>query len=334
MPRNRMFILATRPSREQSAGPHNFRLMEAEAEAPGEGEVLVRNHYLSLDPYMRGRMNDAPSYASPQALAEVMTGRTVGEVVATRNARYGLGDMVAGNGGWQLYYRTDGRDLRKISSKGVAPRAHLGVLGMPGVTAWHGVNAILAPKPGETLVVSAATGAVGAVAGQLAKFAGARVVGIAGGVDKCGFAREELGFDACVDHRSPEFGEELKAACPKGVDCLFENVGAEPFVQSLRRLNVFARVALCGLVASGYDGTPTALPDMRVVLEKRLKIQGFIISDHMESWPRALAGLGEHVKAGRLKWRETIAEGLDAAPAAFFAMLKGGNFGKQLVKLV
>ena len=334
MPRNRMIILATRPTREQPAGPHNFRLMEAEAEAPGEGEVLVRNHWLSLDPYMRGRMNDAPSYALPQPLAEVMTGRTVGEIVATRNARYGLGDLVAGNGGWQLYHRTDGRDLRKISPKGPEPRTHLGVLGMPGVTAWHGINAILAPKPGETVVVSAATGAVGAVASQLAKFAGARVVGIAGGAEKCAFARDELGLDACVDHRAADFAEALVNACPKGVDCLFENVGAQPFQLSLRRLNAFARVALCGLVASGYDGTPTTLPDMRIVLEKRLRIQGFIISDHMDSWPRAVAGLGDLVKAGRLKWRETIAEGLDAAPAAFFAMLKGGNFGKQLVKLV
>ncbi len=334
MPRNQGYILATRPTREQPAGPHNFRLVESDLAAPAEGEVIVRNHYLSLDPYMRGRMNDAPSYASPQPLGEAMTGRTVGEVVATRNARFGLGDIVACTGGWQLFCKSDGRDTRKINLKIAPMQAYLGVLGMPGVTAWHGVHEIIAPKAGETFVVSAATGAVGAIAGQLAKIAGARVVGVAGGPEKCAFARGELGFDACVDHRSASFGEDLRDACPKGVDGLFENVGAEPFAQSMRRLSPFARVALCGLVASGYDGTPTSLPDMRVVLEKRAKIQGFIISDHMESWPKAQAELGEHVKSGRLKWRETIADGLEAAPAAFFSMLKGGNFGKQLVKLV
>ncbi len=338
MPRNAGFILATRPSREQPAGPHNFRLVESETGELAEGEVLVRNHFLSLDPYMRGRMNDAPSYAAPQALGEVMTGGTVGEVVATRNARHGLGEFVSLTGGWQLHSKSNGRDLRKIDVKalraGMQIQAYLGALGMPGVTAWHGLNKIIAPKSGETVVVSAATGAVGSIAGQLAKIAGVRVVGIAGGAEKCAYARDELGFDECVDHRSPDFAGDMKAALPKGIDGLFENVGAAPFAQSMRRLNPFARIAICGLVASGYDGTPTALPDVRVLLEKRASMTGFIVSDHLDEWPQALRELGEQARAGRLKWRESIAEGLEAAPAAFFSMLKGGNFGKQLVKLI
>ena len=333
MPHNKGYILATRPTRDQPAGPQNFRLIQSETEALGEGEVLVRNHYLSLDPYMRGRMNDVASYATPQPLSEVMTGRTVGEVVATRNLRFGLGDLVNLTGGWQLFSKSDGRDMRKIDPKLAPIQAYLGVLGMPGVTAWYGVNQIIAPKAGETLVVSAATGGVGAVVGQLAKISGARVVGIAGGAEKCAFAKE-LGFDECVDHRSPTFGDDLKAALPKGIDGLFENVGGAPFVQSMKRLNAFSRIAICGLVASGYDGTPTPLPDMRVMLDMRAKMQGFIVSDHMDLWPKALSELGEHVKNGRLRWRESVADGLESAPDAFFAMLKGGNFGKQLVKLI
>ena len=334
MPRNKAFILATRPTREQPAGPHNFQLVEGDAGGLEEGEALVQNNYLSLDPYMRGRMNDAASYATPQPLGEVMTGRTVGQVVATRNPRFGVGDFVALTGGWQLFSKSDGRDMRKIDPDAAPIQAHLGALGMPGVTAWYGLCQIIAPKAGETVVVSAATGAVGTVVGQLAKIAGARVVGIAGGPDKCRYAREELGYDACADHRAEGFRDELAAAARDGVDGLFENTGGAPFAASLRHLNVFSRVAVCGLVASGYDGTPTPLPDMRLLLDKRVKMQGFIVTDHLDFWPQALRELAAHAKAGRLKWRESVADGIEAAPAAFFAMLRGGNFGKQLVKLV
>jgi NADPH-dependent curcumin reductase CurA len=334
MPHNKAFILTTRPTREQPAGPHNLRLVESDTAPLAEGEVLVRNHYLSLDPYMRGRMNDARSYAVPQPLGEVMTGGTVGEVVATRNARYGIGEKVALIGGWQLFSRSDGRDLRKIDANGPPIQAFLGVLGMPGVTAWYGLNRIIAPKEDETVVVSAATGAVGAVVGQLVKVAGVRAVGIAGGAMKCGYAVDELGYDHCVDHLADDFAEKLAQALPHGIDGLFENVGGTPFAAAIRHLNVFSRVAVCGLVASGYDGTPTPLPDMRLLLDKRASMQGFIITDHLELWPNAIRELEDLVKSGRLRWRESIAEGLEAAPEAFFAMLKGGNFGKQLVKLI
>jgi NADPH-dependent curcumin reductase CurA len=334
MPTNKAFVLASRPTRENPAGPHNFKLVESEAPELREGDVLVRNHYLSLDPYQRGRMNDGPSYAAPQPLGEAMTGRTVGEVIASKNPRFAVGDFVILTGGWQLIARSDGRDMRRIDVKAAPMEAYLGSLGMPGATAWYGVNEIIKPKAGETVVVSAATGAVGTVAGQLAKMAGARVVGVAGGPEKCAYARDALGYDECVDHRAENFAEAFKAAVPKGIDGLFENVGGAPFQNALKRLNPFSRVAICGLVASGYDGTPTQLPDMRTVLNTRCTIRGFIISDHMELWPRALGELASHAKAGDLKWRQSVAQGLEAAPEAFFSMLKGGNFGKQLVKLV
>jgi NADPH-dependent curcumin reductase CurA len=334
MPRNKGIVLASRPTREAPAGPHNFRLVDIVTSGPTDGQVLVRHHFLSLDPYMRGRMNDAKSYAEPQKVGEVMIGGTVGEVVASANARFAVGDMVVGMGGWQLFSLSDGRDLRRIETSAVPVQSWLGALGMPGVTAWHGLNKIIAPQARETVVVSAATGAVGTVVGQLAKIAGARVVGVAGGPDKCAYARNELGYDRCVDHRASDFGERLAAALPNGVDGLFENVGGEPFSRTIRHLNPFARVAICGLVASGYDGTPTPLPDVRALLDKRARMEGFIVSDHMSLWPQAQRELVAHAAAGKLRWRETIAEGLEAAPEAFFAMLKGGNFGKQLVKLV
>lgn len=333
MPANRAFVLDSRPSQEMPAGPHNFRLVESDIGEPGDGQVLVRHHYLSLDPYMRGRMNDGASYAQPQPVGEVMVGGTVGEVVASRNPRFAVGDHVVGMGGWQLYSLGDGKALRKIEG-GTPLQAWLGPVGMPGVTAWYGLNRIIAPKAGETVVVSAATGAVGSVVGQLAKLAGAKAVGIAGGTAKCEFAVKDLGYDICVDHSAPDFGERLKAAVPDGISGLFENVGGKPFDQAMRRLNPFSRIALCGLVASGYDGTPTPLPDVRVLLNTRSRMEGFIVSDHMPLWPQALGELAGHVAAGRIRWRETVAQGLEAAPQAFFAMLKGGNFGKQLVKLI
>lgn len=332
--KNLAWHLVSRPTREQPAGPHNFRLIESEQAEPSEGQVLVRHLFMSLDPYMRGRMNDGKSYAAPQALNETMVGGTVGEVLASRHPKFKEGDRVVGMGGWQLYALSDGAGLRKLPPGDSIPvEAYIGPAGMPGITAWVGTTQIIKPKAGETYVVSAATGAVGTVAGQLAKMAGARVVGVAGGPDKCRYAVETLGIDVCVDHRAANFEQQFAAATPDGIDGLFENVGGDPFRYSLRRINAHSRIALCGLVASGYDGTPTVVEDMRMVLNARCLIQGFIVTDHLPLWPQAIAELSGHLASGRIKWRSTIAEGIEAAPAAFFSMLKGGNFGKQLVRL-
>jgi hypothetical protein len=333
MPVNKAVVLASRPGAGAKATQENFALVERPVPEPGPGQVLVRHDFLSLDPYMRGRMDDAKSYAASQAIGEVMVGGTVGEVIASHNPRFSVGDKVVGMGGWRLYALDDGSSLRKIEPNGVPIQAWLGVLGMPGVTAWYGVNQIIAPKAGETLLVSAATGAVGSIVGQLAKAAGARAVGIAGGPEKCAYAVEALGFDACIDHRAENFDALLKAAVPDGIDGLFENVGGKCFDASARRLNNFGRVAICGLVASYQGEEPSSLRDLRVVLVKRLKIQGFIVFDHLPFWPQALAELGALIAAGKLHWRESVAEGIEAAPAAFLGLLEGRNFGKQLVKL-
>jgi NADPH-dependent curcumin reductase CurA len=329
---NKGFVLASRPI--HAPRPENFRLVFSDMEEPSDGEVIVRHHYLSLDPYMRGRMNAKKSYAEPQKLDEVMIGGTVGEIVASRHPDFAVGDQVVGTGGWQLYVRSTGRDLRKITRPHIPIQAFLGPLGMPGVTAWYGVNAILKPKASDVIVVSAATGAVGSVAGQLAKIAGARVIGIAGGEAKCRFAMEVLGYDSCIDHRASDFEAQLTAALPDGIDALFENVGGKPLELCIERLNDFARVAICGLVASGYDGTPTPLRDMRVFLDKRCRVEGFIVSDHMKLWPQAIDELADYLEDDRLGWWESVAEGLEAAPEAFIGMLLGKNFGKQLVKLI
>jgi NADPH-dependent curcumin reductase len=327
---NRQIILDSRPTEKVS--PTHFRFAEAPVPQAGEGEIVVRHHYLSLDPYMRGRLNDARSYAKPQEVGAVMQGGTVGEVVESRHPGFKAGDAVVGMGGWQEFAAGPGEGWRVVDRR-IPLSAYLGVVGMPGVTAWYGLNRIIEPKPGETVVVSAASGAVGGVVGQLAKLKGARVVGIAGGAEKCAYVRDELGFDACVDHKSQTFSEDLKAALPNGLDGLFENVGGEPFQQCLRRLNDFARVAICGLIAS-YEGAPTILPDMRLFLVRRFKIEGFIVSDHLPLWPQALAEIGGLVASGKLKYRETVREGLDATPQALVDLLHGGNFGKMLVKLV
>ncbi len=331
MPRNQQVIFDNRPT--GAVGPSNFRLAEVDVPTPSAGQVLVRNRYLSLDPYMRGRLSDAKSYAAPQALGDVMGGGTVGEVVASNNSYFKPGDKIVGMGGWQLYSLSDGRDIRVIDASRIPIQAYLGPVGMPGVTAWYGLNKIIAPKAGHTVVVSAATGAVGSVVGQLAKIAGAKTVGIAGGPDKCAYARDELGYDRCVDHKSPDFAAQLKAALPEGIDGLFENVGGAPFTNCLRSLNDFARVAVCGLIAS-YEGAPTVLPDMRLFLVRRIRLEGFIVSDHLPLWPQALGELAGHVASGRIRYRETINEGLERAPVAFVDLLNGRNFGKQLVKLI
>jgi NADPH-dependent curcumin reductase CurA len=330
MPVNKQIVLDSRPTEKVSAT--NFRLTETPVPSAREGQIVVRHHYLSLDPYMRGRLSEAKSYAKPQEVGAVMGGGAVGEVVESRNAKFKAGDFVVGPGGWQQFSLSDGAGWTAVDGKSIPLSAYLGVVGMPGATAWYGLNEIIKPRAGETVVVSAASGAVGGVVGQLAKLKGAHVVGIAGGAEKCAYVRDELGFDACVDHKSAAFAAEMKAALPRGLDGLFENVGGEGFQQCLRNINDFARVAVCGLIAS-YEGAPTALPDMRIFLVRRIKIEGFIVADHLALWPKALAEIGGLVASGRLKYRETVREGLDAAPQALVDLLHGGNFGKMLVKL-
>ena len=337
---NQQIVLASRPAGEATLD--NFRLVESsvDPEALAEGQVLVRNHYLSLDPYMRGRMNEGKSYAQPQPLGEVMIGGTVGEVIASRNPRFAVGDRVVGMGGWQQYQLVEAHQrevLRKVDTTHVPLPAYLGAVGMPGVTAWVGLHTIVEPKAGETVVVSAASGAVGAVVGQLAKARGCRAVGIAGGPEKCAYVTDELGFDACVDHKAHRdlrsLAQALKAACPDGVDGCFENVGGVVLDAVMLRMNAFGRIALCGMI-SGYDGQPIPMANPALILVSRLKLQGFIVSEHMPLWPAALGELGAMVAAGRLKYRESIAQGLASAPEAFLGLLRGRNFGKQLVKLV
>lgn len=328
-------VLASRPTGWVT--PENFRLEELPVPACGDGQVLVRNHYLSLDPYMRGRMNEGRSYAEAQKLDETMVGGTAGEVIETRHPKFQVGDKVVGPLGWAEYGLSDGAGLMKVDTAHVPMSAYLGPVGMPGVTAWYGLHRVCEPKPGETVVVSAASGAVGSVVGQLAKLHGCRAVGIAGGAEKCDYVVRELGFDACIDYKAAAdgkaLGQMLKEATPKGVDCLFENVGGEILNTVMMRLNTFARVAICGLIAD-YNGAPTPISNPVMFLVARFKMQGFIISDHRDVWPQALKELGDHVAAGRIKYRETVAQGLANAPQAFIGMLKGQNFGKQLVKLV
>jgi NADPH-dependent curcumin reductase CurA len=338
MPTNKQIHLDNRPDGEAVAG--NFKLVTSETPALQDNQVLVRHHYMSLDPYMRGRMNDAKSYAQPQPLGAVMQGGTVGEVVESKHPKYAVGDKVVGFGGWQEYSVVDASQpgaLKKVDTTHVPLSHYLGAVGMPGVTAWYGLVKIIAPKAGETVVITAASGAVGSAFGALAKARGCRVVGIAGGPDKCKYVTDELGFDACIDYRQhPDvktMSAALKEACPKGIDGYFENVGGYIFDAVLLRTNAFARVALCGMIA-GYDGAPLPLANPALILINRLKIEGFIVSEHMEVWPEALTELGTLVGTGKLKPRESVAQGVEAAPEAFLGLLKGKNFGKQLVKLI
>jgi NADPH-dependent curcumin reductase CurA len=335
---NRQIHLVSRPSGEATVD--NFRLLEKPVGTPGEGQVLVRHHFLSLDPYMRGRMNDAKSYAQPQPLDQVMQGGTVGEVLESRHPGYKPGDHVVGYGGWQEYSIVDAGQpgmLRKVDTSRVPLSAYLGAVGMPGVTAWYGLNMICEPKPGETVTVSAASGAVGGVVGQLAKAKGCRVVGIAGGKEKCDYVVHELGFDACLDYKAAASGEQLYAMLreltPSGIDGHFENVGGDVLDAVMAQSNAFGRIALCGMIA-GYDGAPIPMRFPQLILVNRLKLQGFIVSEHASLWPKALAELGAGVATGAIKFRESIADGITSAPGAFLGLLKGKNFGKQLVKLV
>ncbi|MDH4287615.1 MAG: NADP-dependent oxidoreductase [Aquincola sp.] len=333
---NRRIVLAARPTGE--AGLEHFRLETLETPPLADGQVLVRNHWLSLDPYMRMRMNAAKNYAAPVEVGEVMVGGTAGEIVQSRHADFAIGETVVCQGGWQECSVIDANvkgAIRKVDIARVPLAAHLGAVGMPGVTAWIGLDTIIEPKAGETVLVDAASGAVGGVVGQLAKERGCRTVGIAGGAAKCAYVRGELGFDACIDYHGKGFdalAAELDAAAPNGVDGLFENVGGLILDVVLSRMNAFGRIALCGMIA-GYDGAPMPIRSPRVLLTQRLRLQGFIVTDHMPLWPAALKALGEGVAAGRIRYRETIAPGLQSAPEAFLGLLKGRNFGKQLVKL-
>ncbi len=328
---NKQILLASRPT--GWVEPSNFKLVETPVPAIADGQVLVRNHWLSLDPYMRGRMNDAKSYAAPVNLGDVMIGGTAGEVVASKNPKYAVGDKVVGMLGWQLYGVSDGSMLMKVDDRHIPLSAYLGTVGMPGVTAWYGLMDICQPKAGETVVVTAASGAVGSVVGQLAKMKGCRAVGIAGGAEKCRYVVDELGFDACVDYKAGNLWKDIKAATPDGIDCLFENVGGEIFDTLLGRMNAFSRIALCGLI-SQYNSEPHAMKNIGSVLINRIRMQGFIVSEHMERWPVALQELGQGVASGKIKYRETVAQGLENAPQAFIGLLKGANLGKQLVKLI
>ncbi len=331
MERNRRWVLASRP--RGWVRPENFCLEDAPLPQLSAGQVLVRNHFLSLDPYMRGRMSDAKSYAKCVEIGGVMVGATVGEVVASRNSSFAEGDAVIGSFGWQLYGVCDGATLHKVNRR-LPLSAYLGVLGMPGVTAYVGLLDICLPKGGETVVVTAASGAVGSAVGQIARMRGCRVVGIAGGSEKCRHVVEELGFDACIDYKAGPVLPELVAATPKGIDCCFENVGGEIFDAILSHMNAFGRIALCGLVSQYNLTEPYGYRNLGSVLMNRLKVEGFIVGDRLSRWPVAQKDLAGWVSDGRIRYHETVAEGLEAAPEAFIGMLQGRNLGKQLVRLV
>lgn len=330
--KNKQVLLVKRP--HGMAQENNFNIVETDVPTLQDGEVLVKNVYLSLDPYMRGRMSAAKSYAASSQINDVMIGGTVGVVVESKNPKFQPDDTVLGYFGWQLYGVSRGKGLTKVTvSEHVPLSAYLGVLGMTGITAWIGLISIGQPKAGETVVVSAASGAVGSVVGQLAKARGCHAVGIAGGKAKCDYVVNELGFDACVDYKAGHLVEDLAAATPDGIDVDFENVGGEILDAVLERLNAFARIPLCGYISRYNSTEPYLLRNFPAILTNRAKLQGFIVGEHTDVWPQALQELGQLLAQGKLKYRESIAEGLDNAPRAFIGMLQGENFGKQLVKL-
>ncbi len=335
MATNRRVLLKSRPQGEPT--PANFDVVDTPIPEPKEGEYLSRTIWLSLDPYMRGRMAEGASYAANVKLGDAMVGGTVGQVVKSRNPNFKEGDFVSEYSGWQSHAVSSGAGVVKLDPKAAPLSTALSVLGMPGRTAWWGLMGIGKPKPGETVVVSAASGAVGSVVGQLAKLHGCRAVGIAGGKAKCDYVVKELGFDACIDHRAhsdlKSMSQALKEACPNGIDGNFENVGGMVLDAIMLRMNAFSRIAMCGMI-SGYNGEPIPMAAPQLILVNRMKVQGFIVSEHMQHWPAALAELGQGIGSGKFKHRETIAQGLAAAPEAFMGLLKGRNFGKQLVQLV
>jgi NADPH-dependent curcumin reductase len=311
----------------------DFKIVETDIPKPAAGQVLVKNLYLSLDPYMRGRMNAGPSYAANVAIGQVMVGGTAGEVVESSNPKFRPGDTVTGYFGWQQYGVSSGAELQKVDAKAAPLSAYLGAVGMPGLTAWWGLLDIGAPKAGETVVVSAAAGAVGSIVGQIAKLKGCRAVGIAGGKAKCDLVVSEFGFDACVDYKGGNLAKDLRAAAPKGIDIYFENVGGVVLETVTLQLNPFARIPFCGLISQYNEPRPHGLDNFVMLLINRVKLQGFIMSDYASRSSEAVAELAQWVREGKIKYRETIATGLEDAPRAFIGMLKGENIGKQLVKL-
>lgn len=328
-------VLAARPVGEPK--PSDFRLEDYAVPQAGAGEVLLRTIWLSLDPYMRGRMSDGPSYAQPVPVGGVMEAGTVSEVIASNNPKFATGDIVLSRAGWQTHALSDGAGLRKIDPSIAPISTAVGVLGMPGMTAYTGLLDIGQPKEGETVVVAAASGAVGSAVGQIARIKGARAIGIAGGQDKCDYVKREFGFDDCIDHRDPDLAAKLKDACPKGIDVYFENVGGPVFEAVFPLLNAFARVPVCGLIAH-YNDTQSVAPKwagamMRNVLTKRLTIRGFIVSDFASRHGDFLRDMSGWVRDGKIKYKEHVTEGLANAPEAFMGLLKGANFGKQLVRV-
>jgi NADPH-dependent curcumin reductase len=328
---NRQVLLKHRPTGMPTTA--GFAIADSPMPDPAEGEVLVRGIYLSLDPYMRGRISAARSYAKPVEIGAVMEGRVVGQVARSRDPAFREGDYVVGGSGWQLYSAVPGKGLFKLDPAEAPLSTALGVLGMPGLTAYVGLSEIGRPQKGETVVVSAASGAVGGVVGQLAKHAGAHVVGIAGGAEKCRFVETELGFDAAIDHRAADLGAALDRACPNGIDVYFENVGGAVQQAVFPRLNDFGRMIMCGMVAEYNDIEPRPGPNLTAAVRKRLRIQGFIVSDQWQRWGEYRAMASPLVKNGTLKYREDIVDGLDRAPEAFIGLLQGRNFGKLLVRL-
>jgi NADPH-dependent curcumin reductase len=335
MPQGKRIVLASRPVGEPKLT--DFRVEEYPVPASREGQVLLRTIWLSLDPYMRGRMSDAASYAAPVPIGGVMEGETVSEVIASNNTAFKKGEIVLSRAGWQTHAVTDGRGLSKIDPKLAPISTAVGVLGMPGMTAYFGLLEIGKPQPGETVVVAAASGAVGSAVGQIAKIKGARAVGIAGGKEKCDYVKKDLGFDDCLDHRDPNLAVKLKEACPKGIDVYFENVGGAVFDAVFPLLSAFARIPVCGLIAH-YNDTEAKPPKwaswlMPAILTKRLTFRGFIISDFAARHSDFVRDMSQSVREGKVKYKEFVTEGLESAPGAFMGLLKGANFGKQLVRV-
>jgi len=332
---SRQIRLAARP--EGRPGPEHFRFEDEVLPAPAEGQVVLQNLYLSLDPYMRGRMSAAKSYSPPVEIGAVMEGGSVSRVLESRAPGFTAGDIVLSHTGWQSHAVVDTAGLTKLDPKLAPVSTALGVLGMPGFTAYTGLLTLGQPKAGETVVVAAATGPVGSAVGQIARIKGARAVGIAGGAKKCAFLRDELGFDAAIDHRAPDFAEQLKAACPEGIDVYFENVGGAVWDAVFPLLNTFARVPVCGLISqyngAGASGAESVPGLMRQVLTRSLTIRGFIQREFADQRPAFLREMAEWIAKGELRYREDIVEGLENMPEAFAGLLEGRNFGKLLIKL-
>jgi len=326
---NQRVVLASRPVGAVSEA--NFRVEEAPLPKPADGEALVRNLWLSLDPYMRGRISDTKSYAKGVDIGEVMVGQTVGEVVESRHPKLKVGDTVLTQLGWQLYGAT--QEATRIDTSRAPASYYLGLLGMPGLTAYFGLKELGQPKAGDTVVVSAASGAVGSVVGQLAKLWGARAIGIAGGHEKCRYVKEELGLDACIDYKAGRLRDELKAACPKGIDVYFDNVGGEILDLALARMNLFGRVVVCGTISDYNSTDPYRVRNWRAILVNRLRVQGMIVFDWKDRYGEALKALGGYFAEGKLNYRESVLQGLENAPRGLMDLLSGKNFGKQLVKL-